>query len=124
MLRTFDWMNDACEASLHARHRPAGGVLTYDAIMSPIRVEISHRRRKARSVKWPVSVLITDQWLIVATKKRLGRRAWVHKFDRGAITAAAGQNPSTKCPGFEFLTEEELAVCNDLLPNAMTAVRY
>jgi len=116
MLRTLDWMSDACEAKLRAKDRTDGAV-TYDAIMSPIRVQISHRRGRTRSVAWPVSVLITDKWLIVATKKRLGRRAWVHKLDRVAITSAAEQNKAAKRPKFQFVTDEECAKFNELLPN-------
>jgi hypothetical protein len=122
MLRTLDWMNDKCEAKLRAKDRPAGGVLTYHALMSPIRVKISHRGGKPRNVKGPVSVLITDEWLIVATKKRLGRRAWTHKFKRGVITAGPGPMSGRKCPGFEFLTEEERDFFKNRLPNVTAAV--
>jgi hypothetical protein len=118
MLRTLDWMNDACEAKLRAKHRPAGGALTYRAIMSPVRVQIS-RRIGTKSLTWPVTVLITDSWLILATKKPIFRWARVRKFNRGAITAA-------NCPTFEFLTDEELNRFNDLLPNveAKIGTRY
>jgi hypothetical protein len=122
MLRTLDWMNDACEAKLRAKDRPAGGALTYHALMSPVRVQVSRRRGKPRNVKGPVSVLITDKWLIVATKRRLFRWAWVRKFDRSVITAGPAQNKPTKCPGFEFLTEEELDFFTARLPNVTATI--
>jgi hypothetical protein len=121
MLRTLDWMSDKCEAKLRGQDRPPGGVVTYRAIMSPIRVKISQRGRRTRRAKWPVTVLITDRWLIVATKRRIVRRAKVHKFDCAAITVAAEQNTLMKRPGFEFLTEEELEVFTGLLPNVSAA---
>jgi hypothetical protein len=82
MLRTLDWMNDECEAAIKKRER-RDGTITYRAIMSPVQVRVTRPRGRALTARWPITVLVTDEWLLVATKK-WGRRAKIHKLPVGS----------------------------------------
>ena len=97
MLRTLDWLNDECEAALRRRGELRHGPRDYVAIMSPVRLEIGRRRYCVRNGRWPISMLVTGQYVVIGTKKKSGRRARVtvlsasRTVSAGAVGPAAGR---------------------------------
>jgi hypothetical protein len=106
MLRTLDWINDECESRLRKDDRPSDGRITYAALMSPVKVEIRHRRvNRYREYAWPISLLITDDLLLIGTKRGRGRRAGVKKISR---ERAISPDPERAPVKFTFASNDEV----------------
>ena len=109
MIRTLDWINDACEEKLRLGDRSSRGEVKYEALMSPTEVKIKRPGRRDQSFYWPITLLITDRWVLVGTKRGRGRRARVHKLDRSTFAANAPLR-------FYFATGDEIEVLQGLIP--------
>lgn len=113
MLRTLDWINDECESRLRKDDRPSDGRVTYAALMSPLKVEIRHRRVKGyRAYSWPISLLITDDLVLIGTKRGRGRRAGVKKISR---ERAISTDPERAPVKFTFASNDEVNFLTDLI---------
>jgi hypothetical protein len=120
MLRTLDWINDECESRLGREDRPQDGRITYAALMSPLKVEIWNPRvKRYRGFEWPVSLLITDDLLLIGTKRGRGRRAGVKKIRRERAAPAGVKHAPVK---FTFASNDEVAAL-DTLVNGICAER-
>jgi hypothetical protein len=113
MLRTLDWINDVCESKLRTNDRPRDGRITYAALMSPVKVHIWQRRAgRYREFAWPISLLITDDLVLIGTKRGKGRRARVYRAERTRITSAPRRAPVR----FTFASNDEVAFLTELIP--------